>query len=54
MMWRDFFTRELWFQEVEFKKSALFDEVVSCIQEKFIYPKSTDVPLLKRKVLFAK
>ena len=54
MVWIDFFKRELRFQGVEFKESPLFGEVVSCIQEKFIYPQSTDVPLLKRKVLFAK
>ena len=54
MVWRDFFKRELRFQGVAFKESPLFSEVVSCIQEKVIYPKSTDVPLLKRKVLFAK
>lgn len=54
MVWRDFFKRELRFQGVAFKESPLFGEVVSCIQEKVIYPKSTDVPLLKRKVLFAK
>lgn len=42
------------FQGVEFQEAPLFGEVVSGVQGKFIYPKSTDVPLLKTKVLFAK